>query len=242
MEIAARVVEEFSAEQRDAASEFSAGDGMFSGMESDETLVAGEASKDGVGVEVEAEEKSSDVEEDFEFAFAFAPREMAFSPISADEAFCNGQIRAIFPVHKQNLSIGEAEFLNGNSNLVAVSKCGVEQGVSSTQPAKARLPLRKLFSEERQTPSSCSSSEADELEGVPAETYCVWRPKSADDQLSPGRCRKSNSTGSGSGSSKRWKFRDLLHRSNSDGKDALVFLTWSFKKRLDNNAGKSKPN
>ncbi|GMH21481.1 hypothetical protein Nepgr_023323 [Nepenthes gracilis] len=33
--------------------------------------------------------------------------------------------------------------------------------------------------------------------------------------------KKSNSTGS----SKRWKFRNLLHRSSSDGKDTIVFLT-----------------
>ncbi|XP_031106037.1 uncharacterized protein LOC116010679 [Ipomoea triloba] len=244
VEIAERVVEEFRAEQGEAGSEFSDGDDTFSGMESDETLVSGEASEDGVGVEEEEEEKSSDVEEDFEFEFAFAPRETAFSPISADEVFCNGQIRPIFPVHKRNLLIGEEEFLNGNCNSVAVSNYGVDQRISSTpQPVKPRLPLRKLFTEERETLSSCSSSEADELDGVPAETYCVWRPKPADDQLSPGRCKKSNSTGSGSGSSKRWKFRDLLYRSNSDGKDAFVFLTSTFKNRVDKiAAGKSKPN
>ena len=62
-----------------------------------------------------------------------------------------------------------------------------------TIPASIRLPLRKLLIEERET-ASCSSSEADELEGVPSGTYCVWTPKAAESP--PGRCRKSNSTGS----------------------------------------------
>ena len=63
------------------------------------------------------------------------------------------------------------------------------------------------------------TSKADELEGVPPGTYCVWKPKAAESP--PGRCRKNNSTGS----SKRWKFYDFLHWSNNDGKDTFVFLT-----------------
>ncbi|KAL0377424.1 UNVERIFIED_CONTAM: hypothetical protein Sradi_3047900 [Sesamum radiatum] len=87
-------------------------------------------------------------------------------------------------------------------------------------------PVFPLFIEDREdhepdNPSSCSSSEADEMENIPAGTYCVWRPKAAE-QPSPSRCNKSKSTGSGS---KRWKIRDLLRRSNSDGKDSFVFLT-----------------
>ncbi|GFZ03741.1 hypothetical protein Acr_16g0003650 [Actinidia rufa] len=62
---------------------------------------------------------------------------------------------------------------------------------------------------------------SDDLEGVPAESYCVWKPKSAAVEESPGRHKKSKSMGS----SKGFKFRDLLHRSNSDSKDTFVFLT-----------------
>ncbi|XP_057514891.1 uncharacterized protein LOC130796542 [Actinidia eriantha] len=87
-------------------------------------------------------------------------------------------------------------------------------------PSSVRLSLGKLMSEDRDPPS-CSSSESDDLEGVPAESYCVWKPKSAAVEESPGRRKKSNSMGS----SKPFKFRDLLHRSNSDGKDTFVFLT-----------------
>ncbi|KAF1879476.1 hypothetical protein Lal_00005943 [Lupinus albus] len=73
--------------------------------------------------------------------------------------------------------------------------------------------------------SSSSSSEVVELDGIPASTYCVWTPKSAQSvQASPNRCKKSNSTGSSASPSKRWKVLDLLRRSNSDGKNTFVFL------------------
>ena len=71
-----------------------------------------------------------------------------------------------------------------------------------------------LLIEERGT-----ASEANELEGVPLGTYCVWKPKAMESP--PRRYKKSNSTGS----LKWWKFRDFLHRSNNDGKDTFVFLT-----------------
>ncbi|KAK7373245.1 hypothetical protein VNO80_06644 [Phaseolus coccineus] len=74
-------------------------------------------------------------------------------------------------------------------------------------------------------PPSESSSEADELEGVPAETYCVWTPNS------PRKCKKSNSTGS---SSKKWKLLDLLRRSNSEGKESFLFLTTASEKKRVN--------
>ena len=70
--------------------------------------------------------------------------------------------------------------------------------------------------------SSEASSEADELDGIPAGTYCVWTPNRVP--ATPGRCKKSKSTGS---ASKRWSlsFRELLRRCNSDGKESFVFLT-----------------
>ncbi|TKY63238.1 hypothetical protein E2542_SST13107 [Spatholobus suberectus] len=81
--------------------------------------------------------------------------------------------------------------------------------------------VRRSEHDPPQAPSSESSSEADELEGVPAGTYCVWTPNSP--QASPGKCKKSNSTGSSS--SRKWKLLDLLRRSNSEGKESLAFLT-----------------
>ncbi|CAH1413005.1 unnamed protein product [Lactuca virosa] len=83
--------------------------------------------------------------------------------------------------------------------------------------------LRKLFIDKPEESSSCSSSEADELEALPSGTYCVWRPKT-EGGSSPvmTKIKKSSSTGSGS---KKWKIRYLLRRSNSQGKEPVVVLT-----------------
>ncbi|KAL4588830.1 hypothetical protein LXL04_001726 [Taraxacum kok-saghyz] len=76
------------------------------------------------------------------------------------------------------------------------------------------------------------ATEADELEALPAETYCMWRPK-ADCGSLPAmtKIKKSSSTGSGS---KRWGIRYLLWRSKSDGKEPVVLLTPKKQKRVPN--------
>ncbi|CAI9261109.1 unnamed protein product [Lactuca saligna] len=45
------------------------------------------------------------------------------------------------------------------------------------------ISLRKLFIDEPQESSSCSSSEADELEALPSGIFCVWRPKTESGSL-----------------------------------------------------------
>ncbi|CAK8563042.1 unnamed protein product [Lathyrus sativus] len=73
-----------------------------------------------------------------------------------------------------------------------------------TVPRRRRLPLKKLMEDD---------GKGKELDGVAAGSYCVWTPP----------CKKNSSTES---ESKRWKFRDLLLRSHSDGKkDSLLFFT-----------------
>ncbi|KAL2335683.1 hypothetical protein Fmac_016896 [Flemingia macrophylla] len=96
-------------------------------------------------------------------------------------------------------------------------------GLRGTGEEAIQVTLGKLLMDD--SPSSCSSSSEvdDELENVPPGTYCVWKPKAA--AASP--CRKSKSTGSSS--SRRWKLLDLLRRSNSEGKESVVFLTPSKK-------------
>ncbi|KAG6736380.1 hypothetical protein POTOM_060875 [Populus tomentosa] len=91
---------------------------------------------------------------------------------------------------------------------------------NSTQDAKKpnKLLLRKLFYEDHETFSS-SSSEDDDIDSLEPGSYCVWTPKK--EEGSPRSCKKSSSTWS---NSKRWKFKDFIHRSNSDGKDTYVFL------------------
>ncbi|KAK1373239.1 hypothetical protein POM88_029432 [Heracleum sosnowskyi] len=72
--------------------------------------------------------------------------------------------------------------------------------------------------------SSSSDDDADELDRVPSEMYCIWKPKKA--MMSPESCRKSSSTGS----SKSWKFRHIFFRSNRESKQSFVFST-SFKNK-----------
>ncbi|GFP99723.1 hypothetical protein PHJA_002116400 [Phtheirospermum japonicum] len=143
--------------------------------------------------------------------------------VSVEDFSCDGQIRHVFPVFNRDLlqdSGGEP------------SACGGRELLESAVP----IPLSKLFIEEDRErvdyPPSCSSSEADELENVPEGTYCVWRPKLAESPM-PSQCKKSKSTGS---ASRRWKLRDLMRRSKSDGKDSFVFLT---PKHKEEKSGKS---
>ncbi|KAK1326899.1 hypothetical protein QJS10_CPA01g01311 [Acorus calamus] len=155
-------------------------------------------------------EEGSDEEDEEEFEFAFVSDSGA---ITADEIFSNGQIRPIYPVFNRDL-------------LIPFDRTET----SKADPIETlRLPLRKLLIDDREPPSS-SSSEAGDLDGVPAESYCVWTPSSVPP--TPDRCKKSNSTGS----SRRWRFRDLVvGRSNSDGKEKFVFLSAS------SAAARSKP-
>ncbi|KAK1299347.1 hypothetical protein QJS10_CPB14g00120 [Acorus calamus] len=137
-------------------------------------------------------------EEEFEFAFVSDS-----GATTADEIFSNGQIRPIYPVFDRDLL------------LMSSDPSKIDDPVETL-----RAPLRKLLIEDREPPSS-SSSDADELEGLPIESYCVWTPRSSVPP-SPDRCKKSNSTGS----SKRWRLRDLvIGRSSSDGREKFVFLS-----------------
>ncbi|XP_062106855.1 uncharacterized protein LOC133818155 [Humulus lupulus] len=113
---------------------------------------------------------------------------------AGDEVFINGPIGPVFPVFNRDL-------LSGGYDDRRRDRLGGDDEIPG--------------------PPSSSSSEADELDGIPSGTYCVWTPKGVPP--TPGRCRKSKSTGS---SSKRWSFRELLRRCNSDGKESsFVFLT-----------------
>lgn len=230
-EIAARIIEELG--ESEFQTEIEAGNDLEESIHSlqvkegeEESALFSEVKSGNDDEDVKEDEVDGDGDGDDDSEFAFVWREPETSPISADEIFYNGQIRPVFPIFNRDLLLGEGQ--------------NQEVSVKPPTPASIRRPLRKLLIEERGT-GSCSSSEADELEGVPPGTYCVWTPKAAESP--PARCRKSNSTGS----SKRWKFRDFLHRSNSDGKDTFVFLTpnSSMKKKAEkeapSGAGKPKP-
>ncbi|XP_022872837.1 uncharacterized protein LOC111391806 [Olea europaea var. sylvestris] len=157
--------------------------------------------------ENEADSKN-DVDEEFEFAFVTSDSEFS-SSISADEIFYNGQIRPVFPIFNRGLWIGNSD---------------------SSSKAPISLPLRKLFIQSEKT--SSSPSEVDDLDGVPAETYCTWRPKSGEAE---GRCKKSNSTGS----TKRCKFKNLLNRSHSDGDQGTLDILTPSKQKENEKIKKS---
>jgi len=105
------------------------------------------------------------------------------------------------------------------------------RGRRNSDAAEILNSLKKLFignEKEKQI----SSEVEDDLDSVPAESYCFWTPKSSP-IASPIKCKKSNSTGSSSNSSSsRWKFLSLLRRSKSDGKESLNLLTPAKKEDL----------
>lgn len=154
------------------------------------------------GNEEENEDDDDGEDEDQDEEFSFACANPDGSLICADDVFQNGEIRPVFPIFNRDLL-----FAGGDDGHGAGGR-----GASSAWPS-----LRKIFVEEANDlrPSS-SASESDELEGVPEGTYCEWSGKAA----AMSSCKKSNSTGF----SRLWRFRDLVHRSSSDGKDAFVFL------------------
>ncbi|GMH01280.1 hypothetical protein Nepgr_003119 [Nepenthes gracilis] len=206
-EIAARVVDEFKEEEYDDVF-YSTTDTYTTVDETPGQQQSEEKDKGGERNDVVEEEINGDEEDKSEFEFVVLGRDEGSSLISADEIFYDGQIRPIFPIFNTDLVYGTADWNPEPQN---------DRGRESRPPNKEtiRLPLKKLLIEERETATSSSSSEADDLENVPPGTYCVWTPKLHEMR------KKSNSTGY----SKRWKFRDLLHRSSSDGKDTFVFLT-----------------
>ncbi|XP_068638196.1 uncharacterized protein [Aristolochia californica] len=209
-EIAARVINELAAEEE--SDEF----GVISADQaapSSTTSSSSSSCHKKTDAAVEEESKAETPEEDGEdhendsgsddFEFTFVVRDPDASPISADEIFANGQIRPMFPLFNRDVWFEDSTDGKGES--------------SEPPTAAVRVPLRKLFIDDREP--ATSSSEAGELEALPAGSYCVWTPRSVPS--SPDRCKKSNSTGS----SKRWRFRDLLHRSSSDGKETFLFLS-----------------
>ncbi|KAF2547862.1 hypothetical protein F2Q70_00020508 [Brassica cretica] len=146
-------------------------------------------------VEFHEEEEAGD-EEDEEFSFACVNAEG--SPITAEEAFEDGQIRPAFPLFNRALLFDQND---------AVSE--TDEDSESIRPR-----LRKVFVEDRDGDGEGKKAEEGSL-----GAYCSWSGGTVA-EASPETCRKSNSTGF----SKLWRFRDLVLRSNSDGRDAFVFL------------------
>lgn len=141
------------------------------------------------------EEEEEDEEEEEEFSFACVNGEG--SPITAEEAFEDGQIRPVFPLF--------------NRDLLLFDQNDVVSATDDSDSESVRPRLRKVFVEDGEGKKA--------EEGSLVGAHCSWSSGTVA-EASPETCRKSNSTGF----SKLWRFRDLVLRSNSDGRDAFVFL------------------
>ncbi|KAI4320653.1 hypothetical protein MLD38_034109 [Melastoma candidum] len=163
-----------------------------------------------------------------------------FAPVAGD-VFDHGfmissdQIGPVFPVFNRDLLLENGYGIDGRD-----SRGGVGGGGGDVR--SIRIPLMNLFMEEDRDPQSTETDE--ELEGIPEGSYCVWAAREFP-RSSPSWCKKSNSTGSRS--SRRWRFLDLLRRSNSDRRESFVFLTPSsnggaanLAKEARNSSGDSK--
>lgn len=189
-EIAARVINELRRDPHSVPDD----DALFQPWENDNNFVT------------QNDDTNENDDDSSEFEFAFVSTEQITSPVSADDIFYNGQIKPMYPIFDRSLLFHAPAPLND----AVTSASDVPNKNEATR--RRRLPLRKLMFEEGET-ASCSSStdESVDLEGVTEGSYCVWNPNSVGMER-----KKSNSTGSGS---KRWKLRNLLPRSHSDGKD-----------------------
>ncbi|KAG6429567.1 hypothetical protein SASPL_107619 [Salvia splendens] len=141
------------------------------------------------------EEEVEEDEEEEEEEFSFMCGGANTSPIAAEDAFINGHIKPVFPLFSRDLLFYGEDPAALHDNL------------------PMRPPV-KVFVE---TAGGATSSAA-ETERA-AGPSCDWSDRKAV-EASPEVCKKSNSTGF----SKIWRFKDLLGRSNSDGRDAFVFL------------------
>ncbi|KAL7175565.1 hypothetical protein ACSBR2_029211 [Camellia fascicularis] len=161
------------------------------------------------------EEETKSYEDDDDFEFLCVCKDLT----STDEIFYNSQIRLVFPIFSRDLLFFDVENCKGEVN-----------SSKPPTPSPIRIP-------EDRDPLLCSSSKADELNGVLVGTYCIWKPKSDASAVVVllERCKKSSSTGS----SKQWKFYDLLYRSNNNDKDTFIFLASSNANSKKNNNKKA---
>ncbi|GAU16254.1 hypothetical protein TSUD_298860 [Trifolium subterraneum] len=178
--------------------------------------------------------------DDFEF-FAFQNSEdQVFSDNHHLRRAVSHDVFPIFnrdDVEKRNSDAAEIS-ISLKKLLIGDEKRNLDGYRRNSDAAEISISLRKLLIGDKKPnrvpslSSSSSSSEVDnDLDEIPAESYCLWKPKSPmsspmnnSPMASPIKCKKSNSTGSSSNSScsKRWKFLSLLRRSKSDGKESLI--------------------
>lgn len=146
---------------------------------------------------IQDHDSAEDEEEEEEFSFACGEGDT--SPIAAEDAFFDGKIRPVFPLFNRDLFF----FRDEPDSL-------------QLESLPSNPPVKKVFVETKDSRDMTSSSMGtDEILGP----CCEWSNRKAV-EVSQETCKKSNSTGF----SKLWRFKELMGRSNSDGRDTFVFL------------------
>ncbi|XP_026416288.1 uncharacterized protein LOC113311697 [Papaver somniferum] len=240
VEIAAKVIkaeeeEECTSHPHDNEQEF--GFQTFSDDKTKQTPIREEENDHGNDKEDKPEKTTNgeendgeDEDDDFEFAFVNCSDDNASLPITADEIFCNGIIKPIFPIFNQDIakfeSVEEEEVLlkedkhkDTNDNATATTSHKIRK-VSSCP----RLPLGRLFLKEYSSSTSSSTSSSSETD-LDSASYCIWKPKtfttSPDHTYCPNK--KSKSVGN-SNKPRGFRLKDLIRRSNSDISKTYVYL------------------
>lgn len=223
-EIAARVISETGGEPFSDSDDFGC-ESQGSVNRFRENFSDGDA-KESAGGARRDNDVSDNGDGDDEFEFAVLCRESDASTISANEIFYNGQIKPFYPLFNMDLLLDNASRV----------ETGLENFKKKKKPPLRRSPLGNLINEEKRQTTSLSLSEAKDLGAAPSDAYCIWSANT--EKTSPGRCGKRNSTGS----SNRWKLRDLLYsysRGKCEGEGALAMRRTSAKKG-DQSANVSK--
>ncbi|XP_023747285.1 uncharacterized protein LOC111895440 [Lactuca sativa] len=143
---------------------------------------------------------------DFEFLSVLSDQD-----VSTEENDSTG--RTVFPVFNRDLLVKDEEDREAKAKE---NELHVFSSITGS--------LQKLFIEEREESSLYSSWEEEESESLHSKTCCMWRLKvNGGSPSCMSKCKKSSSAGS---RTKRWSIRYFfLRRSNSEGKEPMVFLT-----------------
>nr|XP_043625675.1 AP2/ERF domain-containing protein PFD0985w-like [Erigeron canadensis] len=152
-------------------------------------------------------------DDDDDFTFVFIGDDENNSSPGGIYAFEEGQN---FPLFDQKLLLDGTEY-------------ELEQVHDHQKYLPFQPPVNRVFTEmpPRGGSESSSSKKLDDHEEAVAGPYCEWSSTSNNNSShnhdQNGLSKKSNSTGF----SKLWRLREKVHRSNSDGRDAFVFLKHS---------------
>ncbi|KAK9060253.1 hypothetical protein SSX86_020957 [Deinandra increscens subsp. villosa] len=145
------------------------------------------------------EEYHDDDDDDFTFMLVGHDDD---DQIYDDKLFEDGQIRPVFPLFDQNL------LLDGEYDIEEIDHLPILP------------PVDKIFIESPRGFPSSTAPEHEQNGDTATGPYCAWSKETATATATAELSKKSNSTGF----SKLWRLREKVDRSNSDGRDAFVFL------------------